>query len=101
MFLETLWGGLLGSRRVGGVAPDDRRGDVVELARSLSPPSGRADKRPVRPDYHDVIGLAVEDVQVGMCVCREQLVLGIVGSSSIMDLQHRSGPNQGKSHVIA
>ena len=54
--------------RVGTVARDERRHDAAELSRSLSPPSDRADQRPVRPDHQDVIGLAVEDVQVGLGV---------------------------------
>ena len=48
--------------RVGAVAPDDGRVDVVELTGSLSPPSDRPDQRPVRPDHQDVIELAIEDV---------------------------------------
>ena len=54
--------------RVGTVARDERRPDVAELSGSLSPPSDRTDQRPVRPDHQDVIGLAVEDVQVGLGV---------------------------------
>ena len=47
---------------------DDRSGDAAELPGSLSFSSDRADQRPVRPDHQDVFGLAVEDVQVGLCV---------------------------------